>query len=766
MSSIINKCGFDPQGGTNFEDLSSLTPLQQNGEHDISTLVRDIAIKDFGYGGTSKYTLTLKNKEMVLELWDNENGSQKIEYGTLKCENNHWKLFKGDKSPIPLYDQSSTSRRLCKTLEKISKACSPKKLQPSSLPIEDEVATPPIPPSEIFALNSMEKLISRLENAATQLENSLQKESQEIQGCLKNLNKEIPLLTNTIESLSKEIEALKQANLKLQEDKASVKQSVEKSQAPEEILAKIEEILLAIQEIKANLEKIAFVSPQTRPISIGNIKIEINNINNNFKVLRKNVKIIQKEKLESQNAVLKEQKKESKLKDKQISDLKTQVETLQQESIESKNNIQSLQLQITEQERLLEEHQKEYQQLNEEKKELTKKSSQEISQLNQQLKQIKQEKEAREKERLERENKIKELEKQLSTAQKTNETSQTKIDEMQSTLSEKEEILKTFELARSELNKKIQEDNKRLQSELLRTQFLLEKAKEKEADQQNMLSEINKKIRNNSELNEEIKTKQEEKIKELQKTIQELEAQIALLKEERTPPSPSLQNSSLPQKPTNLPSSSNPSSRPSSSLSDSDEIATLLDALEFNNGSSLSRQNLKQVLANYALLDTNLSGLTSTNDKKAKINEWLESIQSHFPGVEVGDEEKKTIENQLLDKPQPISVSNYTSNASIIGAVSIAQENLKKFRMSIKNLPKPLTLDSIFTMKYAFFAKELIKFECHIKPLLEKYQTLNPHAELPSTLQKASKQLEQVKGIKIKLEAKFKQHIWNFKEKE
>ncbi|MGH2613438.1 MAG: hypothetical protein ACRDFB_10390, partial [Rhabdochlamydiaceae bacterium] len=82
MSSTINDCGYDPTDGDAFYAINPLTPLQ-SGSLNISYLVQEIAQKEFGYTGAQKYSLTLRNREMILEIWDRNYMNLKKTLGTV-----------------------------------------------------------------------------------------------------------------------------------------------------------------------------------------------------------------------------------------------------------------------------------------------------------------------------------------------------------------------------------------------------------------------------------------------------------------------------------------------------------------------------------------------------------------------------------------------------------------------------------------------------------------------------------------------------------
>ncbi len=117
MASKVNSCGYDPHGRKDFERINPLAPLQTDGDLDISYLVQEIVTKDFGYSGTSKYTLRLHNNKMVLELWNNASGTDKQKYAKIKLENDQWK-----RGATVLNDSRQTSNRLHHTLDRISRA--------------------------------------------------------------------------------------------------------------------------------------------------------------------------------------------------------------------------------------------------------------------------------------------------------------------------------------------------------------------------------------------------------------------------------------------------------------------------------------------------------------------------------------------------------------------------------------------------------------------------------------------------------------------
>jgi chromosome segregation ATPase len=117
MASKVISCGYDPDGGIGFKRINPLAPLQTDGDLDISYLVQEIVTKDFGYSGTSKYTLRLHNNKMVLELWNNASGTDKQKYAKIKLENDQWK-----RGATVLNDSRQTSNRLHHTLDKIRRA--------------------------------------------------------------------------------------------------------------------------------------------------------------------------------------------------------------------------------------------------------------------------------------------------------------------------------------------------------------------------------------------------------------------------------------------------------------------------------------------------------------------------------------------------------------------------------------------------------------------------------------------------------------------
>lgn len=91
MTSKISNCGFDPSGGRAFQPIKPKKELKKGGEYDISGLTHRIVTQHFKYTGKERYTLTLQNHGMVLELL----GSQRV-FGKIQRQNRQWVLIKDD----------------------------------------------------------------------------------------------------------------------------------------------------------------------------------------------------------------------------------------------------------------------------------------------------------------------------------------------------------------------------------------------------------------------------------------------------------------------------------------------------------------------------------------------------------------------------------------------------------------------------------------------------------------------------------------------
>lgn len=131
MRSTISSVRFDPSGqANNYQEIHPLHPLQEKGSYDISLLVYEIVTKDFGYLGTEKYTLTLKNNEMILEIWERPYGTMKRHFGKIEMNNEQWVLISATSSTLP--NQQAVSQRLSNTLHRINQAYSQQPPSPLS----------------------------------------------------------------------------------------------------------------------------------------------------------------------------------------------------------------------------------------------------------------------------------------------------------------------------------------------------------------------------------------------------------------------------------------------------------------------------------------------------------------------------------------------------------------------------------------------------------------------------------------------------------
>lgn len=171
MTSKILNCGYDPTSGTNYKQINPLDPLKQHGTYDISCLVYDITTKDLGYAGSNKYTLTLKNTEMVLTIWDKPDGSATHEFAKLEFKNGQWVKADG----TPLADSAAASNRLAQTLDRVSKAASDTLVATASpaiapsqphLPAQATIGAQSGPHPQ---LNDLQKTIEQLSNNISKL---------------------------------------------------------------------------------------------------------------------------------------------------------------------------------------------------------------------------------------------------------------------------------------------------------------------------------------------------------------------------------------------------------------------------------------------------------------------------------------------------------------------------------------------------------------------------------------------------------------------
>ncbi len=115
MSSKITRCAYDPTGNDDF--TSPINPASQfnsNGAHDISKLVHRIVTTHLGYTGNKPYTLTLKRKQITLDI----NGKAA---SFLRLENGRWELKRGG-SATNAKASSQISNDVNATLDEIKAA--------------------------------------------------------------------------------------------------------------------------------------------------------------------------------------------------------------------------------------------------------------------------------------------------------------------------------------------------------------------------------------------------------------------------------------------------------------------------------------------------------------------------------------------------------------------------------------------------------------------------------------------------------------------
>src|SRR3569832_2311721 len=228
MSATIDSCSYAQSDESAFNPIKPVSPVQSQGQHDISGLVHQIVTKDFGYTGLEPYKLTLKDNHMVLEIWTNQGQTTKSKQKKtrLECNDGVWEKTSGT-TVTPLTDARQTTQRLRNTMSRVALAYGQveKPSQPtgsSSVLVEGEkgnsvnTCTHPDCSDQIRALGLQMNQLDQRHAALEKLLASKQPlTTDETAQSISTLNTTIGTLTEQINALQKDIQRLYAQNTSL-----------------------------------------------------------------------------------------------------------------------------------------------------------------------------------------------------------------------------------------------------------------------------------------------------------------------------------------------------------------------------------------------------------------------------------------------------------------------------------------------------------------------------------------------------------------------
>lgn len=325
MSSTINRCFYDPSGKKNFQPIAQPGRLQKSGDLDISSLVQEIVTQDFGYTGSSRFNLVLRDKKMVLKLMDS---GKKVD--TLKFEDGRWS---SNKRPTVNLTHTSTSSRYNETLMRIRSATT--RAPDPSIPLDKEKEDAFVEGRPGTDFNQLQDTLRDLTKALNDLQRKI--ETSKIPRD-SGLDRAVDSLEECVRNLHTTSQQLKSQNASL----LGLQEPLER--IAHEVPQAMREINFTLDQIRGLLARFGH-HPRQEHLEevvrdIGNIRKEMHSLGEISQRMEQ-----ENQRLREENASLKDQLS---LKDRKITELKKQREHLEKTATTYKQRNEGLEDELEE----------------------------------------------------------------------------------------------------------------------------------------------------------------------------------------------------------------------------------------------------------------------------------------------------------------------------------------------------------------------------------------------------------------------------------